>query len=95
MATQIVAYKTTKKAVAETNNVTATAVSGDKWATDTVILGGLNTPPDADAIVASYPSSTQEVYTYKSGGVSGTTLMTITVTYTTSSKEFISTVVKT
>ena len=57
--------------------------------------GALNAPVTADAIVASYPSSTVEVYDYKSGGVSGTLLMTITVTYTTASKEFISSVVRT
>lgn len=61
-----------------------------------VIPEGNFTPSqEFDAIVATYPSSTVEVYTYKSGGTGGTTVMTITVTYTTSSKEFIDTVVKT
>lgn len=50
---------------------------------------------DFDAIVASYPSSIAEVYTYKTGGVSGTTVATVTVTYTDSTKEVLSTVVRT
>ena len=45
-----------------------------------VIAEGNFTPSEEfDAIVATYPSSTQEVYTYKTGGVSGTTVMVITV----------------
>lgn len=59
------------------------------------LAGSLAAPPETDAIVASYPSATVETYVFKSGGVSGTTLMTLTVTYTTSSKEFILSVVKT
>lgn len=58
-------------------------------------IGGLSVPSDSDSIVASYPNATTEVYEYKSGGVSGTLLQTITVTYTDSTKEFIDTVVKT
>lgn len=58
-------------------------------------VGALNAPPTADTIVATYPSATVEVYSYKSGGVSGTLLATITVTYTNASKNFISTVVRT
>lgn len=58
-------------------------------------VGALNAPPAADTIVATYPSSTVEVYSYKSGGVSGTLLATITVTYTNASKQFVSTVVRT
>lgn len=59
------------------------------------IEGALAAPDGTDSIVASYPSSTVEVYAFKTGGVSGTTLMTLTVTYTNSTKELISTVVKT
>lgn len=59
------------------------------------IEGALAAPDDTDAIVVGYPSATVETYDFKSGGTGGTTLMTLTVTYTTASKEFISTVVKT
>jgi len=42
--------------------------------------------PDYDYVAVTYPSTTQEVYTYKSGGVSGTTVGTLTITYTDSTK---------
>ena len=48
-----------------------------------------------DYVAATYPISTQEVYTFKTGGSGGTTVATITVNYTTSSKEFISDVART
>ena len=57
--------------------------------------GALAAPSQTDSIVVSYPSSTSEVYTFKSGGVSGTTVMTVTVNYTSSTKEFLSSVVRT
>jgi len=61
-----------------------------------VIPEGNFTPSqEYDAIVATYPSATVEVYTYKTGGTGGTTVMTLTVTYTNASKNFVSTVVKT
>lgn len=48
-----------------------------------------------DAIQASYPSTTSEVFEYYTGGLAGTLVATITVTYISSSKEDISTVVRT
>lgn len=39
-----------------------------------------------DFISATYPSGTQEVYVYKTGGSGGTTVATVTVNYTDSSK---------
>lgn len=47
---------------------------------------------DYDTILATYPSNTVEVYTYTKSGV---TTQTITVTYTTSAKTILSSVVKT
>ena len=47
-----------------------------------------------DSVVATYPTTSSEVYTYKTGGVSGTTVATITVTYTGSDKLTFSSVVK-
>jgi hypothetical protein len=46
-------------------------------------------------ISVAYPTTVQEVYTFKSGGSGGTTVATVTVNYTTSSKEFVSNVSKT
>jgi len=51
--------------------------------------------PDYDYIAATYPNSTTEVYTYKSGGSSGTIVGTVTVTYSNSSKETLTSVEKT
>lgn len=48
-----------------------------------------------DAIVASYPNTTTEVYDYKTGGASGTTVATVTVIYTTAAKDFIVSAVRT
>lgn len=47
-----------------------------------------------DYIVAGYPSTTVEVYTYKFGGAGGTIVGVITVTYTDATKNLISTVAK-
>ena len=57
--------------------------------------GGLLDGVVFDSIVASYPDSVTEVYEYKLGGVSGTLNATVTVIYTNSTKEFITSVVKT
>lgn len=48
-----------------------------------------------DAIDVQQTSSTVETYVYKSGGINGTTVKTIVVTYTDSTKEDIDTVVAT
>lgn len=71
---------------------------GYNAATDTSTrLGGLGklvTEP-FDYIGAAYPDTVTEVYTYKTGGSGGTTVATITVVYTDSSKNFVSTVART
>lgn len=64
----------------------------------TVIKGGLGTllaGVEFDSIVATYPSAESELYTYKLGGVSGTTKATIAVEYTDSTKVAVDNVVKT
>jgi hypothetical protein len=48
-----------------------------------------------DYISATYPTETQEVYVYKTGGSGGTTVATITVNYTDSTKTNISNVART
>ena len=48
-----------------------------------------------DYISVSYDSATQETYTFKSGGSGGSTVATIVVVYTDSTKDSLSTVTKT
>lgn len=48
-----------------------------------------------DYISAAYPNATTETYTFKSGGSGGTTVATVTVVYTDSTKASLSTVTKT
>ena len=40
-------------------------------------------------------NATQDIWTYKTGGAGGTTVATVTVTYTSSAKEIIDTIVRT
>ena len=42
-----------------------------------------------DYVGVVYATSVQEIYTFKSGGSGGTTVKTVTVNYTTSTKDFI------
>lgn len=48
-----------------------------------------------DYVSASYPSATQEIYTFKIGGSGGTTVATITINYTDSTKNYLSSAEKT
>lgn len=48
-----------------------------------------------DYIAVTYPTSSSEVYTYKSGGSGGTTVATITVAYSDATKENITSVERT
>jgi hypothetical protein len=48
-----------------------------------------------DAITVEYPDTTTEVFKYRSGGAGGTIQATITVTYTDTTKDDISSVVRT
>lgn len=50
--------------------------------------------PSYDYIAATYPTSTTELYTYKTGGVSGTTVATLTLTFTDATKAVLSSVEK-
>jgi hypothetical protein len=47
-----------------------------------------------DYVAVTYPTTTTEVFTFKLGGVSGTTVSTVTITYTDANKSYISSVVK-
>ena len=51
-------------------------------------------PTGFDYIAAAYPVATTEVYTYKSGGASGSTVGTVTVVYTDATKTVLSSVTK-
>lgn len=48
-----------------------------------------------DAVVETEPDTVTEVYTFKTGGASGTTVATVTLTYADSTKARLTTVVKT
>jgi hypothetical protein len=48
-----------------------------------------------DSITATYPSSTQEIYQSRIGGISGSVQQTLTVNYTDTTKNFILNVART
>lgn len=50
------------------------------------LAGGFLVPKNADAFTVTYPSAVQEVYAFRTGGVSGTVIQTVTITYTDSTK---------
>lgn len=54
--------------------------------------GDLLTGVEWDAISVAYPNTVTEVFSYYSGGLAGTLVATVTVVYTNSSKDNISTV---
>ena len=56
-------------------------------------LSGLSLPT-YDYVSVAYPNATTEIYTFKTGGSGGTTVATVTVVYTDSTKEDLSTVTK-
>jgi hypothetical protein len=51
--------------------------------------------PKYDYVSVAYPDATTETYTFKTGGAGGTTVATVSVVYTDSTKESLSTVTKT
>lgn len=57
--------------------------------------GGRLVDEEFDYIGTAYPNGTTEVYTYKSGGSSGTIVASVTVTYTDSTKDNVSSVART
>lgn len=66
-------------------------LSGSKVGADTFIVGGVigsaATPADYDEGEVQYTNPTTEVYIYKKAGV---TVKTVTITYTSSAKDYIS-----
>jgi len=71
----------------------ATEEKQDNIITELQSIAGLSIP-EHNYIGVTYPSDTQEVYTYKTGGSGGTTVGTITVNYTDATKEVLSNVTK-
>jgi len=51
-------------------------------------IGGLLSGIVWDWFVVSYPSATTEIYTFMSGGSSGTVVKTIQIDYTNATKQF-------
>lgn len=49
-------------------------------------VGTFKLPSGADSFAVTYPSATQEVYTFRSGGIAGSILATWTINYTDSTK---------
>jgi len=85
------------------NNPTLAAVSNQDGETPVYLhadpvthalkVGGLAPNADYDYIDVQQTSATVETYVYKLGGAGGTTVQTIVVTYTSSTKADIDTVV--
>jgi len=59
-----------------------------------IVTQGLSLPY-YDYVSVAYPDSVTETYTFKTDGASGTTVGTVTVVYTSSTKESLSTVTRT
>lgn len=74
---------TTDDAGAVASDITGTTV-GSKRAIDVAIIDGSSEelPFDADSFALTTNASTQDIYTYYTGGVGGTIVGTITINYT-------------
>lgn len=55
-------------------------------------IGGLLSGLNFDSISVSYDSPTQETYSYFVGGLSGSQVATLTITYTDATKNYLNTV---
>lgn len=53
------------------------------------VLSNFTPPAEADAVTATYPVATQEVYEFRTGGIAGAILRTVTVNYVDATKELI------
>ena len=67
---------------------------GSNWQRQAPLAAGMVTSA-FDYVSVAYPDGTTETFTFKTGGSGGTTVATITIVYTDSSKVNISTVAKT
>lgn len=87
-----VADVATETTLAAINTKTPSLVSG---ASPVYAFGSINGPVQYDYIAFTFPTSTQDVITYRSGGVAGTVVQTITVNYTDSTKGTLANVART
>jgi hypothetical protein len=70
------------------------AFSNNQVVVRTISLDSISGGVAYDYLKVTYPDSLTEVFTYKLGGVGGTTVLTITVVYTTVDKDFVDTVTR-
>ena len=82
----------TRLLVSTDGGTTWVAVKGN--ASGSLVMGGNLVTADYDYIAITYPTASSEVYTFKTGGSGGTTIATVSVVYTDSTKENVSTVTK-
>jgi len=73
--------------------VITSSQAGDKASLDVTTLNSLVLEA-YDYIAITYPSTITEVYTFKTGGVGGTTVATVTLTYTDATKNNLSSAAK-
>jgi hypothetical protein len=86
----------------DTGNASLTTIAGKDFATQTTLnalktsvetrLGGSLVPAVFDTILPAF-NPTTDVYVYKTGGTGGTTVKTITITYTDATKAVIQSIV--
>jgi hypothetical protein len=93
----VLIYGTTDGETTGTPQIVKVNPDGSLNVDATVVSGGnvtLFTEP-YDAITATYPTTTQEVYQSRIGGISGVVQQTVTVNYTDTTKDFILNVART
>lgn len=76
------------------NSAVFDAYIPEQQALRVVALAGIS-ESDWDYVAVTYPTGTQEVYTFKTGGSGGTTVVVVTINYTDSTKANILNVAKT
>ena len=82
------------EAIRKSAEQTNPGIGSDYYLKTKPVPFAFDAPLTTDAVTVEYPSSTVEVYRFRTGGTGGSVLMSITVTYTTASKSFISSVVR-
>ena len=94
MSTVVGGYEDNDASKASGLKEVTVTTSGNKAFLDVSTQNSL-IPDKYDYIGVTYPTSTSEVYTFKLGGSGGTTVATVTVVYTDSTKSDLSSVTKT
>lgn len=89
MAKPLGAYPTVNTGADSPNNITGSAVGGEKYALDVNVKAGSSLALDGvnrDYVKQTDPDAITEVYTYRLGGAAGTITEIVTVVYTTPAK---------